>query len=129
MSRRILIAGETSNHSLEMAYYKALTELGAEVQLYDTRKAIEKFARPTRWAYQLHRFFPVESWLKKAGKDLAIAAKAFEPDVVLAFSGAEILPGAFAYLKSLSPVKICWYWADPLPNLSRYLHMSLPLTD
>jgi spore maturation protein CgeB len=129
MPCKILIAGETDNHCLEVAYYRAFISLGHEVMLFDTRKALLKYTRPAKWAYHLHRFFPVDSWIRKANKELVISARDFQPDVFIAFSGAEVLPGTIAYLKSILPVKVCWYWADPLPNLNRYILGSLPLTN
>jgi spore maturation protein CgeB len=129
MAARIFIAGETGNNCLEMSYYKAFMDAGNEVRLYDTAKAIKRYARFGRFGYRLHQFFPVEAWLKKANKDFTEEVKSFCPDIIIAFSGAEILPGSFAYIKSILPAKIIWYWADPLPNLSRYLYLSLSLTD
>src|SRR6188768_390607 len=129
MSKRIMIAGEVGNHCLEMSYYDAFAAAGYEVKLYDTKTAVKKFARGGKLGYRIHQFFPVESWLRKANKEFTEEVKLFKPDLLLAFTGAEILPGSFAYIKSILPVKIAFYWADPLPNLTRYIHQSLPLTD
>src|SRR5450432_567741 len=129
MAIRILIVGETGNHCLEMSYYEAFLAMGCEVTLFDIKKGVEKYARPGKWAYRVHLFFPVESWLRKANKELAEMAISVKPDIVLAFSGAQVLAGTFAYIKSVLPAAIVWYWADPLPNMSRYIHNSLALTD
>ncbi len=129
MVRKIFIAGESGNNCLEMSYLKAFREEGYEVELFDTTLAIKKYARPFGYGYTLHKFFPVESWVKKANKDLTEAVKTFEPDLFIAFSGAQILPGSFAYIRSLLATRLYWYWADPLPNLSRYVYLSVPLTD
>lgn len=112
-----------------MSYQKAFLELGCEVLLYDTKSAVKKYARLGKAGYRIHQFFPVESWLKKANKDFTEVVKSFRPDIVIAFTGAEILPGSFAYIKSILPLKIAMYWADPLPNLSRYIYQGLPLAD
>ena len=129
MPSRILIAGETGNHCLEMSYYKAFLDAGHEVKLYDTKKAVQKYARFGQLGYKIHQFFPVEAWLRKANKEFTEAVKAFKPDLVIAFTGAEILPGSFAYIKTILPLKLVLYWADPLPNMTRYIHQSLPLAD
>jgi spore maturation protein CgeB len=129
MAKRILIVGETDNHCLEMSYYEAFLALGCEVLLFDTKKMVEKYARPGKWAYRFHLFFTVESWLRKANKELAEMVLKEKPDIVLAFTGAQVLPGTFAYIKSVLPATIAWYWADPLPNMNRYIHNSLALTD
>lgn len=129
MSRKILLAGETGNHCLEMSYYEAFRSLGHETQLFDTKRAVQRYARPGSLGFRVHRFLPVDAWIKKANKDLVNTARAFKPDLILVFTGAEILPGTFAYLKTILDSSICWYWADPLPNLSRYICGSLPLTD
>jgi spore maturation protein CgeB len=129
MASRILIAGETGNHCLEMSYYKAFQDAGHEVKLYDTKKAVMKYARLGALGYRLHQFLPVDVWIRKANKEFTEEVKLFKPDILIAFTGAEILPGSFAYIKSILPVRIAWYWADPLPNLSRYLHQGLPLAD
>ena len=128
-SKKILIAGETGNHCLEMSYYEAFRSLGHDVRLFDTRKAVIKYAKPGKLGFQVHRFLPVDAWIKKANKDLINEARSFEPHLILAFTGAEILPGTFAYLKTILSSTLAWYWADPLPNLSRYIHGSLPLAD
>jgi hypothetical protein len=70
MAQRILIAGESGNHCLEMAYFDAFTALGHEVRLFDTRTAVMKYVKPNKLAYMLHRFLPVDAWIKKANKDL-----------------------------------------------------------
>lgn len=129
MDRRVLIAGETGNHCLEMSYYKAFLDAGYEVKLYDTKNAIKKYTRLGKLGYRIHQFLPVETWIRKANKEFTEEVKLFKPDILIAFTGAEILPGSFAYIKSILPTKIIWYWADPLPNLSRYLYQSLPLVD
>jgi spore maturation protein CgeB len=129
MSQKILIAGETGNHCLEMSYYQACQRAGYNVQLFDTQRAVHKYARLGKFGRQLHRFFPVEAWLRKANKEFAEYVKSYKPDTIVLFTGAETLPGTIAYIKSILPVRIVWYWADPLPNLSRYIHQSLPLVD
>lgn len=129
MSQRILIAGETGNHCLEMSYYQACQRAGYEVQLFDTQRAVHKYAKFGKFGHQLHRFFPVDAWLRKANKEFAEYVRAFKPDTIILFTGAETLPGTIAYIKSILPTRIVWYWADPLPNLSRYIHQSLPLVD
>lgn len=112
-----------------MSYYDAFKSLGHTVELFDTKTAIINFSKPAKIGYQIHRFFPVEAWIRKANKQLAEYVSEFKPDMVIAFTGAEILPGTFAYIKTLHETKIVWYWADPLPNLTRYIHDSLPLAD
>jgi spore maturation protein CgeB len=112
-----------------MSYYDAFRAAGHEATLFDTKQSVKRFVRPGKIGYQVHRFFPVEAWLRKANKEFVQFARKFNPDVLIAFTGAEVLPGAFAYLRSIMPVKIVWYWADPLPNLTRYIHDSLSLTD
>jgi len=129
MTRRILIIGETDSHCLERSYYDAFRSLGHDVTLFDTRKAIQQYARPGKWAYKLHLFFPVESWLRKASKQLAETAMAARPDLIVAFTGAQVLPGTFAFIKTMLPAPIVWYWADPLPSLHRYILSSLSVTD
>jgi spore maturation protein CgeB len=126
---KILIAGESGNHCLETSYQAAFKKLGHEAEIFDTRLAVLKHARPGRIGRELHRFFPVDAWLRKANKDLVNFAVQYQPDIVFAFTSAEILPGTFAYLKSRLNIKIIWYWADPLPSLYRYIHQSLPLAD
>jgi len=126
---KIIIAGESGNHCLETSFYEAFRELGHEVVLFDTKKAVQKYARPGKWGYKFHTFVPVDAWVKKANKDFVNVVKGIQPDLLVAFTGAEILPGTFAYIKTLFPVRIAWYWADPLLNLNRYILDSLPLTD
>ena len=126
---RILIAGESGNHCLETSYEAAFKQLGHEATIFDTRQAVLKHARLGKFGRELHRFFPVEAWLRKANKDLVNFAVAYRPDVIFAFTNAEILPGTFAYLKVRLNIKVVWYWADPLPSLNRFIHHALPLTD
>jgi len=125
---KIIIAGESGNHCLETSYCEAFRELGHEVLLFDTKKAVQQYARPGRWGYKFHTFVPVDAWIKKGNKDFVNSVRAFRPDIIVAFTGAEILAGTFAYIKIVLPVKILWYWADPLLNLNRYILDSLPLT-
>src|SRR4051812_41376340 len=103
MSKRILIIGDTGNHCLEMSYYDAFSSLGHEITLFDITKAVQKYARPGKWAMQVHRFFPVESWIRKANKELAEAALQLKPHIVIAFTAAQVLPGTFAYIRSVLP--------------------------
>jgi spore maturation protein CgeB len=126
---KILIAGESGNHCLETSYETAFKELGHEAVIFDTRKAVLQHARFGFVGRTLHRFFAVEAWLRKANKDLVNFAVQYKPDIIFAFTNAEILPGTFAYLKTRLNIKVAWYWADPLPSLNRYIHQSLPLTN
>jgi spore maturation protein CgeB len=129
MSTRVLILGETGNHCLEMSYEKAFKQLGCDVQIFDTKKEVQRFARFGVLGKKVHQFFPVQAWLRKANKKIAERAISFRPDIIIAFTGAEVLPGTFAFLKSIHPVRIVWYWADPLPNLSSYFLETMPMTD
>jgi spore maturation protein CgeB len=129
MPLKILIAGESGNHCLEMAYFDAFRSLGHHVELFDTKEAVIRHARGGKIGYEVHRFIPIDAWIKKANKDLANFTRSFQPDILMVFTGAEILPGTLAYIKSILPTRIIWYWADPLPNLSRYIQQGLVLAD
>jgi len=127
--KKILIVGESGNHCLEMSYLEAFRSAGHDVRLFDSRKAVMRYAKPGKLGFQVHRFLPVDAWIKKANKDLINETRTFDPHLVLIFTGTEILPGTLAYLKSILSSRLAWYWADPLPNLSRYIHGSLPFVD
>src|ERR1700748_3517260 len=101
---RILIAGESGNSCLETSYYNSLNECGYEVELFDTKQCLRKYARFRSLGYNLHRFFPVEAWLRKANKEFAEFAINYNPNVIILFTGAEVLPGAIAYIKTRIPV-------------------------
>ena len=105
MAKRVLIAGETGNHCLEMSYYKAFLDAGHEVKLYDTKKAVKKYARLGKLGYRVHQFLPVDAWVRKANKEFTEDVKLFKPDLLIAFTGAEILPGSFAYIKSMEAAR------------------------
>lgn len=126
---RVLILGESGNHCLETSFEKAFIELNCEVYLFDTRKAVHEFAHFGVIGRNLHRFFPVDAWLRKANKRIAEFALKWRPDIVISFTGAEVLPGTLAFIKSTLDVKTVWYWADPLPNMSDYFRESMCITD
>jgi len=129
LKRKIIIAGETGDHSIEKSYHRAAISLGHDAYLFDTRKAVLNYARPPVIGKELHRFFPVTAWLRKSNKDFVDFVRQTDPDIVILFTGAEILPGTLAYIRTISRSRIIWYWADPLPNLSSYIREGAVFTD
>ena len=121
MVKTIVIAGETGNYCLETSYYNAAIDLGLEAHLFDTKKAVLAHARLGKVGQEVHRFFSVKSWVRKANKDFITFVVKRNPDLVILFTGAEILPGTIGYLRSILKTRIVWYWADPLQNLSNFI--------
>lgn len=121
MASSIVIVGETGNFCLEMSYHQAAQDLGMESYLFDSREAILGNAKFGKLGRELHRFYPLRSWLRKGNKSFVEFIMARKPEYIILFTGAEILPGTIGYLRSISNAKIIWYWADPLLSLSDYI--------
>ena len=66
---------------------------------------------------------------RKVNRDLALAAMAFKPDLVLTFKFLQIGAGALAQIRTATKAHVASYWPDPLPMLTNEYAATVPLYD
>ena len=126
---KILIVGSTSVASLELSYRRAAVSLGHEVILFNPDEEILK-AAPLGWVgFKLHQHIMMENWVRAMNRKLIILIKDTSPDRVIIFSGAKILYGTIATVKTISWCKVIFIWPDTPLNLRIHNHQAASLFD
>ncbi len=127
--KKVLIVGKFHSWSLESSYYSHLLKY-YNVLKFDININILKYIKYKQVGNIIHKFFPVESWIKKNNKDLFVYSKNVQPDFIFIFGTSQVTPGTIAQIKSSQKnVKIILFWLDPLLNFTNCLFNSLPLFD
>ena len=128
--KKILFAGIINNYTVENSYSNCAMNLGLEVKNFDISTYENKYIKFGKVGKTMHRFLPVETWIRKMNRDLVITIKNFNPDVFVYFTTSKILYGTLATLKAINPqLKIVWIWTDTPLNLEAHNFSSGLLSD
>ncbi|MFC5409149.1 glycosyltransferase [Larkinella bovis] len=126
---KVLIVGDVNNYSLESSYRRAFQQLKDAVQEFSIYREVERYTRFGRLGLSLNRFWPVDAWLRKANRALAVAIKSGMPDLVLVFGNAPVLFSTLAFAKSISNVRFVLVWPDPLTGMQAHVREAAALYD
>lgn len=126
---RVMLAGRFGPGALELSYESAFRALGYEVARFDLMEAVDRYCRVGWFGRSFNRFVPVEPWVKKANRELVLAAREFEPDLVVAFGPNPIRAGALAQIRASTCASLALVWPDPMQNLPEPQLACLPLYD
>ena len=130
VSRKILFVVEGSPYGLAGSYQSAAAHLGHEFRQFDVDTTIGKYTRFGKAGKILHRFFPVDAWIRKMNRELVITATEYKPDFLFYFTTCPILYGTLATIKTISPAtNIVWVWPDTPLNLKEHNVQSARLVD
>ena len=127
---RILLIGQASPWMLEGSYQRAFAELGCQVELFDLAQAVSRHARLGKFGRLFNAFVPVESWIRKANRELFQKVRDWQPHILISLAQYPVQAGLLAQLKASMPaVHLVYIWPDPLINWSTHLSAGLRLYD
>lgn len=130
MNKRILVVGSLAKGALEHSYIAAAKDLGHQVESFDPAREQHVYVKGGKIGRKLHAFLPVEQWVRKMNRNLVVKARAYQPDVLLLFTNARILPGTLACIQTILPkLKLVWIWPDTPLNLEQQNFINGKLVD
>ena len=127
--KRVLLAGKFDGWNLESSYRRAFESLGCPVSVFDFEKSLDRHCRLGKFGRLFNAFVPVESWVRKANRELVLQAYEFNPELVAVFGLSPISAGALAQLKASLDTSLVHVWPDPLVNLENHIVSGLRLID
>jgi spore maturation protein CgeB len=127
--RRVMLVGHFEPGALERSYRTAFEALDCHVTSFDIVHAINRQCRLGWWGRNFNLFFPVETWIRKANRELVLKAVESQPDYLLTFGQYPIQAGALAQIRSVSNCALVHVWPDSLLNVGHSLISCLPLFD
>ena len=117
---KILIVTDLSIYAIGHSFARALTKQGHEVEVYDLQNAIDGYIKLGKLGKQINTFWPVEAWIRKGNRDLAVFFQRFKPDTVVISGNVPVTYSTLAFWKSISPATtISLFWPDTLTNLQQ----------
>lgn len=118
---KILIVSDLSIYAIGHSFASALKSQGHEVETFDVQESINKFIKFGNIGQKIHTFWPVEAWIRKGNRELAVYFQRFKPDYVIVSGNAPVMYGTLAFWKSILPkVKLILFWPDMLTNLQPF---------
>jgi spore maturation protein CgeB len=126
---KVLLVSDLSGHALGNSFIRAFRSIGIEPLTFDLGSVESKYSKLGKIGKKVHTFWPVEAWIRKANRELAIEFRHQMPDLVMVVGNVQVLYGVLAFLRSLRPCKIVLYWPDTLINLTSYQKESATLYD
>lgn len=127
--RRVMLVGRYPLEALECSYQRALEALGCEVHRFDIVAAIQRHVRLGPVGRLFNTFVPVEPWIRKASRDLALQAMQVRPDLILMFGHYPIRVSALSQLRASTDAALVHVWPDTMVNWPTDLTVCLPLYD
>ena len=126
----VMIVGQFWHGSLEGSYARAFESLGCQVTRWDLPGAIQRHTRLRRLGKFINTFWPVEAWINKANRELILAARENQPDLILIGGAGMVRAGALAQIKvTLPDTRLVLLWPDNPLRLMGYVIHCLPLYD
>lgn len=126
---KVFVVGDLSVHALANSFVRAFRAEGHEVAAFDLGRCIQKYVLGGRIGRKIHTFWPVEAWLRKGNRELAVRFQQERPDVVLVCGNTPISYGVLAFWKSVSTARLVLYWPDTLTNLTQDQFNCVPFYD
>jgi len=128
---KVMIAGNFASNrgGLEESYAKAFESLGCPVVRFEFGRAVSRSCRLGRFGRTFNRFVPVESWLRKANRELVVAALKEKPSMVIVAGQNPVTGGGLAQIAAALAAKRILLWPDTLLNVSDSLISALPMYD
>lgn len=126
---RVMLVGSLAPGALEVSYLSAFQDIGCETLAFDLVSAINKYCRLGKPGRLFNAFVPVEPWIRKANRDMVLAARQFAPDVLIVFGQNRVGVGALAQIRAMRQIRLVYVWPDTLVNFNASLAPSLSLYD
>lgn len=117
---KILVVSDSSIYAIGHSFIRSLKELGHEAEMFDVQSAIDRHIKLGKIGKKIHTFWPVETWIRKGNRELAVFFQRFQPDHVIVSGNAPVQFGTLAFWKSIAPdTIITLFWPDTLTNLQQ----------
>jgi len=117
---KILVVTDLNIYAIGHSFVKALKELGHEVKTFDLQNSIEGHVKLGKIGAKIHAFWPVEAWVRKGNRELAVFCQEFKPDHVIVSGNVPVLFSTLAFWKSILPnTTLTLFWPDTLTNLQQ----------
>ena len=127
---KILIVTDLNIYSIGHSFIAASMAEGHVVKSFDIQAHIDKYAMGGKLGKKLHAHWPVESWMRKGNRELAVFFQKNIPDHVIVSGSAPVLFSTLAFCKSIAPsTTFTLFWPDMLTNLQQLQLSSAPLYD
>lgn len=126
---RIMLVGSFASAALERSYAAAFQDLGCTVLTFDIIRLISNYCRGGRLGRLFNKFVPVETWSRKANREMVLEADKFKPHVFVVVGQNPVQVGALAQIRAMSDLRAVFIWPDTLVNLNHNVVVSLPLYD
>lgn len=126
---KVLLVGTFGPGRLEQSYEAAFRDLECEVKVFDMAASVNEYCRLGKIGSLFNEFVPIEPWIRKANRELALLARRFIPDLLLVFGQSRVRAGALAQIRSSVSTRMVFIWPDTLVNLSEETIAALPLYD
>lgn len=128
--QKVIVLTSGSTYALGNFFIKALRNNGHQVVGFDLFAARSKYIRGGIIGRKINDFWPVDSWTRKANRDLVVYIQQYKPDHILISGDNPILIGSLAFARSILPdLRITLFWPDTLANLTRNITHLSPLVD
>src|SRR4030095_1257008 len=115
---KVYIVGQFNERGLEYSDKTAMEEEGIAVKIFNYPPVLQRHIRFGKLGRLFTQFVPVEQWVQKLNKQIAMDIVRYEPDIVLVFTNAPMQAGSLAFIKSILPAKVVLVWPDTLCNLT-----------
>lgn len=125
----ILMVGNMDETALEGSYKRAFETLNHTVTIFDLERHYQNHVQLGRFGQMIDQYLGVNTWMRKTNRELAVAIRAAQPDLVLVFGNTRVLFSTLAFTRSLGVGKTILIWPDPLTNLHEHVRASANLYD
>ncbi|MEP6794885.1 MAG: glycosyltransferase [Saprospiraceae bacterium] len=118
---KILIVTDDHVYAIGKLFASAFNDLGHDVICFDLNGTIRRHIKLGRAGRIIHNFLPLEAWVRKGNRELAIRIKDYQPDQIIISGHVELTYGTIAFVKTILPnLKVTLFWPDPLINLTQH---------
>jgi spore maturation protein CgeB len=126
---RVLLVGTFGPGALERSYWHAFAEAGCTVEVFDFAAALRRSVRFGRIGAYWNQHVPMDPWIRRANRELAVAARNYAPDVFVVIGQLPIRAGLLAQVTAQRDLRTVLIWPDTLLNLAPGIIQCLPLYD
>jgi len=122
-----MLVGNFDVGTLENSYQRAFKALDCQVVTFDIFDVINRNVRFGYLGRLFNRFVPVEPWIQKAHRELALKVMDIRPDLVLTFGQQPLRVGSLSLIRVSTDANLIHVWPDTPLNLNTHLSVCIPL--
>lgn len=123
----VLVIGGFRPGALEISYESAFASIGCAARRFDFAARVDGYCRLGPAGRLLNRFLPVETWIRKANRDLVTTVLNERPAALVVVGSCSVSPGSLAQLSASCGTARVLLWVDTLVNLDSATLAALPI--